>query len=200
MNKYKLFLLVIFIIVFIWSGINPPSLSYWALENIPVVLAIVALFILERYKKLSNISYTFLLVYIVLPLITSHYGVTQVPFGYEIGRLFGSSINMYDKLVHFSFGFLVFYPMQEIVSHFNKNYEKENGWNYYITLSTMFALSGLYEIFELIAALTVNPVLAASFYGSTDLFDGQKDMIMTVIGASIMAIILFLIRKYKNNQ
>jgi putative membrane protein len=197
MNKYRLFLLVIFIIVFIWSGINPPSLSYWALENIPVVLALLALFILERYVKLSNISYTFLLAYIILPLITSHYGVAHVPFGNDIGRLFGSSINMYDKLVHFSFGFLVFYPMQELVIRFNKNYEKESGWNYYIPLSTMFALSGIYEVFEWIAALTVNPVLAASFYGSTDIFDGQKDMTMTIIGASMMAFVLFLIRKYK---
>ncbi|MFA6177487.1 MAG: DUF2238 domain-containing protein [Candidatus Paceibacterota bacterium] len=200
MNKYRLFLLVIFITVFVWSGINPPSLSYWALENIPVVLALVALFILERYIKLSDITYTFLLAYIILPLITSHYGVTQVPFGFSIGHFFGSSINMYDKFTHFSFGFLVFYPIQEIITLFNKNYEKESLWNYYIPLSTMFALSGIYEIFEWIASLTVNPFLAASFYGSTDLFDGQKDMIVIVIGALIMALALFLIRKYINNK
>lgn len=200
MNRYRLFLLAVFIIVFVWSGINPPSLSYWALENIPIVLAIVVIFILERYIKLSDISYTFLLLYIVLPLITSHYGVTLVPFGYDIGHLFESSINMYDKFVHFSFGFLVFYPMQELLTRFNKNYEKESGWNYYIPLSTMFALSGIYEIFEWIASLTVNPVLAAAFYGSTDIFDEQKDMLMTVIGASIMAVVLFLMRKYKSNK
>jgi putative membrane protein len=200
MNKYRLFLLLIFIIVFVWSGINPPSLSYWALESIPVILAIVVLFILERYIKLSNISYTFLLAYIILPLITSHYGVTQVPWGYEIGRFFGSSLNLYDKLTHFSFGFLVFYPLQEIVIHLNKNYDKESLWNYYISLSTLFALSGIYEVFEWVASLTVNPFLAASFYGSTDLFDGQKDMVIMMIGALMMAIVLFLIRKYKNNK
>ncbi len=199
MSKYKIILLVIFILALVWSGIRPPaSQQYWLLENSPLFLAILVFVLLELYFKLkiSNFSYTLIVLYLILPLIASHYGVTGVSFGEILGNWIGSTRNMYDRLTHFAFGFLGFYPVYEFVVSVNK---KESLWNYYIPLETIMMFSAIYEIFEWMAAVTVNPVLAASFYGSQgDVFDTQKDMAMAGLGALSALILVFLFQKYKN--
>ena len=146
MSKYKIILLVIFILALVWSGIRPPaSQQYWLLENSPLFLAILVFVLLELYFKLkiSNFSYTLIVLYLILPLIASHYGVTGVSFGEILGNWIGSTRNMYDRLTHFAFGFLGFYPVYEFVVSVNK---KESLWNYYIPLETiMMFLSLGYE-------------------------------------------------------
>lgn len=196
MNKYKLILLIIFIAVLVWSGINPPAgRADWLLENSPIFVAILAFIILIRYIKISDFSCTLIVIYLVFPLIASHYGVTGVSIGETIGHWLGTTRNMYDRLTHFAFGFLGYYPIQEFVMSINK---KEGLWNYYIPLEIVMASSALYEIFEWLAAVTVNPILAASFYGSQgDIFDTPKDMANAAVGALCALVIIFLYRKYK---
>ena len=195
MSKYKLFLLVIFVAVLVWSRIGTVSPSYWLLENSPIFVIMLLFILLQRYIKLSNTSYTFIVIYMMFPLVTSHYGVTGVPLGDYVGDLLGSSRNVYDKITHFAFGFLGFYPIQEFVMSVTK---KEGLFNYYIPLESVIALSALYEIFEWLAARTVNPVLAAGFFGAQgDIFDTQKDMGIATVGALCAMLIIFLYRKYK---
>ena len=80
---------------------------------------------------------------------------------------------------------------------FIKNEKKETFWNYYIPFETIVAFSAGYEIFEWIAAVTVNPVLRAAFYGSQgDIFDTPEDMANAAIGALSIMLIIFLYRKY----
>jgi putative membrane protein len=199
MSKYKLFLVLVFVAALIWSGINPPiGQSDWLLENSPLFVSVIALVIFARYLRLSDFSYTLIVIYLMFPLISSHYGVSGVPGGENIGHLFGSTRNMYDRLTHFLFGFLLFYPIQELLIHFNK---KEGGWDYYIPFETIVAFSAIYEIFEWLASITVNPVLATSFLGSQgDVFDTQKDMWMAALGALCAMFITFLYRKYRKNK
>ncbi|MFA6586095.1 MAG: DUF2238 domain-containing protein [Candidatus Paceibacterota bacterium] len=199
MDKYKLILLIIFILAFAWSGINPPiPYSYWLLETSPILLAVFLFAILGRYIKLSNTSYTLIVIYMVFPLIASHYGVTGVPFGETIGHWMGITRNMYDRLTHFAFGFLGYYPIYEFVISINR---KESNWNYYIPFETLLSFSAIYEIFEWLVAITVNPILAASFYGAQgDIFDTPEDMANALVGALIAMFIVFIVRKYKNKS
>lgn len=198
MNKYKLVLLAIFVIALIWSGINPPAgYSDWLLENSPIFLAMLVFSVSTKYIKISDFSYTLITIYLMFPLVAAHYGVTGVSLGNFIGDLLGTTRNMYDRLTHFLFGFLGFYPIQEFVMSFRNNKE-ENFWNYYVPLETLVAFSSLYEIFEWLAAVTVNPILAASFYGSQgDIFDTPKDMVNALVGALCAMLIVFLYKKYK---
>lgn len=195
MNKYKLILLIIFAIILVWSGIHPISPAYWLLENSPIFFALLVFIIFDRYFKLSNFSYTLIAIYIIFPLATSHYGVTGVPFGHTLGELLGTTRNMYDRLTHFSFGFFSFYPIYEFVLSINK---EDTARSYIVSLETILAFSAIYEIFEWIAAVTVNPILAASFYGSQgDIFDTQKDMGIAALGAIFAMCIVFLLRRYR---
>jgi len=195
MTKYRLFLLVFFISTWIWSGINPPSYSYWLLENVPVFAAVLLFILLKDRIELSDLSYTLIVLYFITPLITFHYGVTSVPVGFYLGKLFATSRNLYDKVVHFAFGFFWFYPIQEFVRNINKGKSK---WDYYIPLCTIVSGGAIYEIFEWVAAVTINPTLARQFYGMQgDIFDTQKDMAIALIGALTAMLVIVLLRKYK---
>lgn len=197
MSKYKLVLLMIFFIALVWSGINPPAgYSDWLLENSPIFLAMIAFVVSTKYIKISDFSYTLIVIYLMFPLVAAHYGVTGVSLGSFIGELLNTTRNMYDRLTHFLFGFLGFYPIQEFVMSINN--KKESPWNYYVPFETLLAFSAIYEIFEWLAAITVNPILAASFYGSQgDIFDTPKDMANAAVGALCAMLIIFLYRKYK---
>ncbi len=196
MSKYKWFLLIVFVVVLIWSGIRPPaSQSDWWLENSPIFVGLIFFGIFGKRLQISNLSLTLIVAYLLLPLVTSHYGVTGVPFGNGLGEFLGSTRNMYDRFTHFMFGFLFFYPVHEFVINIKK---VENGWSYYVPMETILAFSAIYEIFEWLAAETVNPVLATSFYGSQgDIFDTPKDMAMAAIGTLVAMFIVSLIRKRK---
>ena len=121
MNKYKWIFSGAFIVALIWSGINPPAGNAdWLLENIPIFVAIIAFIFLARFIKMSDFSYTLIIIYLVFPLLTSHYGVSGVPFGNEVSHFLGFSRNMYDRLTHFLFGLLWFYPIYETLVYFTK--------------------------------------------------------------------------------
>lgn len=194
MSRYQIILLSFFLVILLWSGINPISQDNWILENIPVFIGIISLIIMGKYFKLSNLSYTLIAVYLLLPLIASHYGVSGVPFGYTLGKWMGIERNMYDRLTHFCFGLFLYFPIREI---FYKITEKKTGlWSYYFPIEMSIMLSAVYEIFEWLAAISVNPVLAASFYGSQgDIFDTQKDMTNAIIGAIIASIIALILSR-----
>lgn len=196
MSKYRLSLLVVFIVALIWSGIKPPvGQADWLLENSPLFVSVILLVIFTKYLKLSDFSYTLIVIYLMFPLVASHYGVAGVPFGDTLGHWMGSARNMYDRLTHFLFGFLGFYPVYEFTMSVTKT---ESGWNYYIPVETIFAFSAVYEIFEWMAAITVNPILSASFLGSQgDVFDTPKDMWTAAVGALCAMIIVFLFKKLK---
>jgi putative membrane protein len=172
--------------------------SDWLLENSPIFVAMVVFAIFAHRLKLSNFSYTLVVIYLMFPLVASHYGVAGVPFGNTLGHWMGTARNMYDRLTHFLFGFLGFYPIQEFVISIT---QKENAWSYFIPIETIFAFSAVYEIFEWLAAITVNPILAASFLGSQgDLFDTQKDMEVAAVGVLCAALVVFLYRRYKGKS
>lgn len=194
MDLYKIFLIVFFVVVFIWSGINPPAgMDNWFLENSLVFFAMIAAVILSKYQKISSFSFTLIVVYLLFPLFTSHYGVTGVPFGETASNFLGFSRNMYDRFTHFLFGFLGFYVIYELAAYYIK---KEDFSSYYIAFATILASSALYEIFEWIVAATVNPVLAESFYATGgDIFDTPKDLALAFIGVLVASFTVFLYKR-----
>jgi putative membrane protein len=195
MDKYKIFLIVSILGVLVWSRIWTIHPDYWLLENLPVFAAFIVYILLLRYIQLSNFSYTLIAIYLILPLVTSRYGVSSVPIGHTLGEWLGSTRNLYDKLTHFAFGFLWVYPIKEYVQYLNKGKSK---WDYYIPLITIIAAGALYEIFEWIAAISVNPVLANQFYGSQgDIFDTQKDMAIATIGALSAIALIYFYEKFR---
>lgn len=95
---------------------------------------------------------------------------------------------MYDRLVHFSFGLLMAYPMREV---FLRVARTRGVWGYWLPLVRILAFSAIYEIVEWLVAQSVDPSAGLAFLGAQgDIWDSQKDMLVAGIGAAVaMAVV-----------
>jgi len=132
----------------------------WLLENNLVFLFFPRILFLGRYFELSNVSYTLIAPFGTLHVVSSHYTYSLVPFGHTLQHWFGAERNMYDRLVHFSFGFLLAYPVREAFVRIAK---VRGLWGYYLPLDVTLALSAMYEIIEWIVASKVDPKSCLAF-------------------------------------
>jgi putative membrane protein len=189
--KYKIFLFVAFVIAWTWAAINPLYPHDWLLENYLVFIFVPLILITGRYFNLSNVSYTLITLFMIMHVVGSHYTYAEVPFGETLERWFGSDRNMYDRLVHFSFGFLLAYPLREVFVRISK---VKGIWSYYLPLDLVLASSALYEIIEWLTALKVDAAAGLAFLGSQgDIWDAQKDMMLAGLGALIAMAVIFII-------
>jgi putative membrane protein len=135
--------------VWILAAINPLYPRDWLLENLLVIGCSALLLATYRRFQFSNVSYGLFTVFVSLHLVGSHYTYSETPFGFWMQDWFGFERNHFDRIVHFSFGLLIAYPMREILlrsSGLNK------AWSYFITLNCILAFSAIYEVIEAITA------------------------------------------------
>lgn len=198
MTRFQKTLVLIFLAVWVWAAIKPVYPHDWLLENYLVFLFVPLIILTGRYFKLSNISYGLITLFMILHVIGSHYTYAEVPFGDVLQAWLGASRNMYDRLVHFSFGLLLAYPIREV---FLRIARVKGFWGYYLPFDVTLAFSAVYEIIEWVAAASVDPEAGLAFLGSQgDVWDAQKDMTMAGIGALVAMVITALVNmKYQKN-
>ena len=190
-DRYLVFLVVAFVVVWIWAAIKPLYPRDWLLENLLVFVGVPFIIVTGIYFRLSNLSYTLIAVFMMLHVVGSHYTYAEVPFGYTLQRWFGSSRNMYDRLVHFGFGFLLAYPVREVFLRLAK---VKGFWGYWLPLDLTLALSATYEIMEWVVAARVEPSAGMAFLGTQgDIWDAQKDMMMAGVGAILAMVVVAII-------
>lgn len=198
MKKYHIFLLVVFVAVWIWAAIKPLHPEDWLLENYLVFIFVPLILLAARYFKLSNVSYTLITIFMILHVIGSHYTYAEVPFGNTLQGWLGAERNMYDRLVHFSYGFLLAYPMREVFMRIGK---AKGFWSFLLPVDLTLATSAVYEIIEWLAAITVDSSVGIAFLGAQgDIWDAQKDMTVAGIGALLAMLIIALINWKFNRQ
>lgn len=191
MTRYLKALLLVFAAVWVWAAINPLYRHDWLLENYLVFIFVPIVVLTGRYFRLSDVSYTLITLFMVLHVIGSHYTYAEVPFGYVLQNWLGASRNMYDRLVHFSFGFLLAYPIREV---FLRVTRVKGFWGYYLPFDVTLAFSAAYEVIEWLAAASVDPAAGLAFLGTQgDVWDAQKDMTMAGLGALLAMMIIALI-------
>lgn len=192
MTRYQKFLLLAFVSVWIWAAISPRYREDWLLENLLVFIFVPIILLISRYFRLSNLSYTLITVFMSLHVFGSHYTYSEVPLGYELQQWLGASRNMYDRFVHFLFGLLLAYPMREMFLRIAKT---EGIWGYFLPIVLVLALSAGYEIIEWLVAAKVDPSAGLAFLGTQgDIWDGQKDMLLAGIGATLAMTFVALVR------
>lgn len=195
MSRYQKILFGIFVLAWLWAAYKPLIPSGWLLENYLVFIFVPLIFIFGRYFKLSDTSYTLITIFMILHVIGSHYTYAQVPFGDTLQGWVNGDRNMYDRLVHFSFGLLLAYPVREV---FMKLADVRKFWAYYIPVELTLAFSAIYEIIEWLTVEVSSSELGNDFLGAQgDIWDAQKDMGLAGVGAIIAMIITWWI--IKNN-
>lgn len=192
--KFKLFLALSFLVVWVWAAIDPLFPHDWLLENYAVFVVVPVTIIAGRALKLSNLSYSLITIFMMLHVIGSHYTYAEVPFGFTLQDWLGASRNMYDRLVHFSFGFILGFPLREM---FMKAAQTKGFWSYFFPVELAFATSAIYEIIEWLVAVKVDAAAGLAFLGSQgDIWDAQKDMLLAGLGAMLAMVIICLVNRF----
>jgi putative membrane protein len=186
-------LLAWYLIFSIAMAITPADRQFWAIASVLPILLVLWLVMTHRGLPLSNMSYILITLYLTLHTIGVHYTYAQVPAGMWIGQILDLNRNHFDRLVHFSFGFLLTYPLEEIF----RLLAGVRGWLlYYLPLITVLGLSGLWEILESWVARLARPDLGLAVLGSQgDIWDAQRDMAAAFYGAILSITLLVLVRK-----
>lgn len=194
---YFFSLLILVGIVWLWSAWQPGDLQNWITENIAVFFLVPGIVYLTFYIRLSNLSITLLSLFAILHFIGAHYNYSQVGFGFWLEHIFNTSKNVYDRFVHFSFGFLIFYPVREV---FLRVADTKGFWRYYLPLDVILSFSALYEIFEWITVSSLDAQTGLLFIGGNDPFDAPKDIAMAALGAVLALLLLALFEAAATNN
>lgn len=176
-------------------AIAPLDRHDWLMENILFFVFFPALVISYKIFQLSLKSYVLITLFLTLHLTGAHYTYAKVPFGFYLSEVFDISRNHFDRIVHFSFGLLLTYPIREVLIR----YTKLRGFlSYYLPVDVVLACSGFFEIIEWLFVLGVNPELGDAYLGTQgDIWDAQKDMALATIGSVVAMISTFTLSKIR---
>ena len=189
-SKFIAILAVICAVAWLISAIHPVDRQALVLENILVVIFVAALALTHRRLQFSNSSYFFIALFLVLHMIGAHYTYAKMPLGLWAKDFFGFSRNHFDRVAHFSFGFVLAFPVRELLLRFSGI---RRGWSLWIAAGVILAVSGLFEILESIVAGIVAPGKGVDWLGGQgDEWDAQNDMLSAFVGALLMMGIMAL--------
>jgi putative membrane protein len=198
-KQYRLLLLGAFVALSAVLAIAPYDRYDWMLEN-ALVLAFALVAVLSvRWIPLSRISYTLIFVFLCLHEFGAHYTYSEVPYDEWWRSLFGSSLNQelgwernnFDRVVHFSYGLLLAYPMREL---FLRVADARGFWGYFLPLDVTMSTSMLFEVTEWAAAEIFGGDLGVAYLGTQgDPWDAQSDMALASLGALIAMVLTALV-------
>jgi len=185
-------------------AIGPHDRADWLLENSLLYGAVAILAATRRKLPLSRVSYTLIFVFLCLHTVGAHYTYSLVPYDAWLTSLtgrsgvLGSGRNHFDRLVHFSYGLLLTYPVREV---FLRVALVRGFWGYYLPLDVTMATSMIYEVIEWGAAEMLGGELGTAYLGTQgDPWDAQKDMALATLGGVIaMLVTLALNWRYQRD-
>jgi putative membrane protein len=163
-RRYLAILAALFGLWWILLGIHPRARGTWALENSLAVVAVVLLALFHRTLLFSRVSYSLIFLFMCLHQVGAHYTYAEVPYDAWCERVTGSTFNAlvgwernnFDRVVHFSYGLLLAYPVREV---FLRVANVKGFWGYFLPLDLTMSTSMLFELLEW-ATVLVSPTWA----------------------------------------
>ncbi|MEE8378952.1 MAG: DUF2238 domain-containing protein [Gammaproteobacteria bacterium] len=184
--------IVIFLVVLIWSGINPKDQFTWFLEVTPALIGGVLLVVTYHSFRLTPVLYCLILAHCIVLMVGGHYTYAEVPF---FDNLLGMERNNYDKVGHFFQGFVPALLAREIL--IRKQVINGKGWLNIVVVSICLSFSAFYELIEWWVALATGDN-AEAFLGTQGyVWDTQSDMGLALLGAICSLLVL---SKLHDNQ
>ena len=179
-------------LVILITAATPEKAIDWWLESATALVFLAILALTYRRLTLSETSYLLILIFLVLHEWGAQYKYTTVPLGEWMKPWFGTTRNHFDRVMHFNYGFLLAYPMQEWLM---RSAGVRSRWRYVLTTGMIVAFSACYEMGETALALIMTPERGEEFVGMQgDMWDAQKDMGLAALGAVLTMCIVAAIR------
>lgn len=190
-DKTKLALTLFLVIIAIITCINPIYPDEQLLQHIGTVLLLIPLITDIFKKKMPMLAFAGIVCFTLLHIIGARYIYSYVPYkevavslGIVGTDFFQDSRNHYDRLVHFSFGLLLFPYLVYIC----RNYFKQQS-SISIIMAWLMVQTGsmIYEMFEWLLTIIMTANDAENYNGQQgDIWDPQKDMGLALLGSTIM--------------
>lgn len=176
-------------------AVDPHDRRDWALENVLVLAFALFLVLTCRRFPLSRISYTLVFLFLFLHEIGAHYTYAEVPYdawlqslsGHSLNQALGWERNNFDRIVHFSYGLLLAYPIREL---YFRVADASGVWGYFLPLDFTMSTSMLFELFEWAAAEFFGGDRGVAYLGTQgDVWDAHKDMALASLGTLLAMLI-----------
>jgi putative membrane protein len=185
--------LFLFLMAWAWTFIGTTDRANWITENVLTILFIAGLVLTHCRFQFSDLSYTLFFVYILLHIYGAMYTYAENPLGYWLKDLFQGERNQYDRIVHFSFGFMLAYPMRD---HFKNHFQWPNWVCWVLPVEITMSFSAAYELIEWAVADLFFPAQGHAYLGSQgDVWDAQKDMGLAFSGAVLAMLLASAIKR-----
>ena len=192
-NIFLLISTAVFLIFWASTLVGTSDLANWFLENALVFIFLIVLTATYKKLKFSDLSYLMIVVYLLLHVYGAKYTYAENPFGYWLQDTFETSRNHYDRIVHFSFGFLLAYPMREL---FIIGFKFPTWVGWLLPIEITLSVSGFYELIEWGVADILFKEQGVAYLGTQgDVWDAQKDIFLAFCGAIIATTIVSIIKK-----
>ncbi len=184
--------------VIVVTGYQPERVFDWWLENAAALTFLAVLGITYRRLPLSDLSYLLIFIYLSMHEWGAAYKYSDVPLGEWMKPWLGTARNDYDRVMHFSYGLLLAYPMQE---WFMRVVGVTSRWRYLLPVEMTLAFSACYEMLEALAASVLTPQRGEEFVGMQgDMWDSQKDMFMAGLGVLMAMIVIATVRTLRSRR
>jgi len=195
-NFWLLTFMAAFAFVWINSFVGTTDVANWTLENTLTFIFITFLIITYKKYQFSDLSYLLICIYLCLHVYGSKYTYAENPFGFWLKDVFDMSRNHYDRIVHFSFGFLLAYPTREMFLKWLK-YPRWVSW--LLPIEITLSISAFYELIEWAVADVFFKAQGDAYLGTQgDIWDAQKDIFLAFCGAIIATTIVSSVKKIFN--
>lgn len=201
-NRYLTILMFLFIIEWVFMAIEPFDRMDWLLENLLVFVALPFLWWLNKKFDINASSFTLIFLFLSMHEIGTHYTYALVPYKewfLDILKIdLAEGRNHFDRLVHFSYGFLLTLPLREIIV---KRWHLNGFLSYFLPVDLIMSTSMIYELIEWAVAIVFGGELGQAYLGTQgDIWDAHKDMALASSGAIIIMLgfSIFDIRKKVN--
>jgi len=176
--------LAIFFLTLIWSAMAPKDYGTWVLEAAPAVVGFAILAWTRNSFPLTQLVYGLILFHCVVLMVGAHYTYAEVPLFDHLG----TERNNYDKLGHFTQGFVPAMIARELL--IRKEVVSGVAWRNFIIVCFCLAFSAFYELLEWLAAEAMGSS-ADAFLGTQGYaWDTQSDMALALLGAVVALLTL----------
>ena len=184
------------IIVMLLASIEPLEWSSYLLHQAGTLIFMAMMLTAYRYLSIGIHAYSLSMLFLLIHIIGARYLYSYVPYddwshallGFKLTDYFGWQRNMYDRLVHFSYGLLLFAAMYNGLKAILRLPSPRQ--LIAITLLLNMASSMLYELFEWGIAMTLSAEDAEAYNGQQgDMWDAHKDMALALLGGLISAVL-----------
>ena len=179
--------IVVFLGVLAWSAIAPHDYPTWWLEVTPALIAALILWATRERFPLTTLTCVLILFHCIVLMVGGHYTYALVPAGEWLREALDQTRNNYDKLGHFTQGFVPAIVARELLIRLKV--VMRAGWRNFLIVCVCLAISAFYELIEWWVALLSGDA-AESFLGTQGYaWDTQSDMAWALLGA-VSAVLL----------